>query len=74
MPLSATHDRERLKTWVVCLTMACPFSQANPADCFLCSIRTKTITDRVQWVDTLPHEKLRQIVGTHSHCLDQKQQ
>jgi hypothetical protein len=73
MPLSASEDRERLKAWVVGLTMACPFDQSNPHDCPLCQIRIKPLIERLHWVDSLEHEQLRLIVTTHLLCLAQKQ-
>jgi hypothetical protein len=73
MTLSANEDRERLKAWVVGLTMACPFDQSNPPDCPLCLIRTKPVIERLHWVESLGHEQLRLIVTTHLLCLAQKQ-
>ncbi len=73
MFLSANEDRERLKAWVVGLTMACPFDQSNPPDCPLCLIRTKPVIERLHWVESLGHEQLRLIVTTHLLCLAQKQ-
>ena len=73
MPLSASEDRERLKVWVVGLTMACPYDQSNPAECPLCKIRTQPLIERLHWVESLSHEKLRLIVNTHLLCLEQKQ-
>jgi hypothetical protein len=73
MPLTASEDRERLKVWVVGLTMACPYDQSNPPDCPLCQIRTKPLVERLHWVESLSHEKLRLIVNTHLLCLEQKQ-
>ena len=54
--------------------MACPFDQSNPPDCPLCQIRTQPIGERMNWVDSLSHDKLRQIVTTHLLCLEHKQQ
>ncbi len=73
MPLSASDDRDRLKAWVVGLTMACPFDQSNPPDCQLCLIRTKPVIERLLWVESLEHEQLRLIVNTHILCLAQKE-
>jgi len=73
MSLSANEDRERLKAWVVGLTMVCPYDQSNPPDCPLCFIRTQPVIERLHWVESRSHEQHRHIVTNHLLCLEQKQ-
>jgi len=62
-------SRDRLKTAVIGLSIACPFDQSNPEGCPLCSIRKKPVKERLEWVKSLSDEELAAIYRYHGTCI-----
>jgi hypothetical protein len=69
----AASNRDRLRTFVIGLTVACPYDQGNPDECPLCSLRKKPIADRVRWVNSLSEAELSAIAESHADCLTAKE-
>lgn len=58
-------ERTKRLAQVIGLTVACPMSQDNPEGCQLCTVRTGSFLQRVEWANGLSDDELRHLVSRH---------
>ena len=63
------QDPEALRVKVLGLAVACPFTQGNPHECPLASLRERPLRERSAWVDALSAMQLVSVVKYHEGCL-----
>ena len=62
-----------LHSRIVGLVFACPFGPDNPTDCPMHVMRTKSIQERLAWVESLTPAARMDIVQHHCACLANKE-
>jgi hypothetical protein len=65
---------DSLRAFVIGLTMACPFEQANPPECPLHELRGQTLRQRLDWAAGLGRDELVDVMQRHYACLCRKEQ
>jgi hypothetical protein len=66
-------DPGSLHARIVGLVFACPFGPDNPPDCPLHAVRTKPISERLAWVESLSPSARMEILQHHCACLANKE-
>jgi hypothetical protein len=60
------------RSYIVGLLVECPF-EPNPTDCALQPIRKKPLKERIEWVNQLTDDQVRDIISEHKECLKRKE-
>ncbi len=62
-----------MRIQMVGLLSACPFSQDNPSECPLHTVRELSYQQRIEWLNTLPDEAIEYLLEHHRSCLLHKE-
>ena len=66
-------DPEEIRANLFGLTVKCPFSDGNPCDCQLYTVRQMTMRERKEWVNDLSDEECESLYRFHMLCLRKKE-